>query len=150
MCCCYNYICFIFFNQINKRERGSIFIIYRPGGESSRNTRERVILRVSFARGFRQQPADFPLSLGALRARPDTGDDWQLSLASVCARHRAPPWQTHRLAPAINCPPAPKKLHFNVFFCFKLIISWPFSCFWWPFVGVLTPGVLTTSLYFTG
>lgn len=32
------------------------------------------------------------------------------------------------------------KMHFNVFYCFKLIISWPFSCFLWPFVGALTPG----------
>lgn len=63
---------------------------------------------------------------------PGTVDDWQLSLASICARHLSCASIADTLALS-SCKLVPQKMHFNVFSCFKLIISWPFSCFLWPF-----------------
>ena len=102
----YNYIFFIFFKLIDKRVSDGIFIsVHHRRLEKEKQAKESSYVFDSRTAQTAQQPADFSLLLGALGASPDTVDDWQLSLASICARHTAPQRHSHRLSPAINCPP---------------------------------------------
>lgn len=114
-------------STISIKEKEAVFLLCADRGENRAGTRAKessYVFHSHAAPGSSRQtflcrwalwePSPIPEMIGS--------SAWR-----VCVRKTSR--ATMADAPARSCyilPPTPKKLHFNVFFCFKLIISWPF------------------------